>query len=273
MVKELKEDKTQINWKFCKKLGQGAFGACYSVENVDTGEIWAMKLPLKKAVNTDHKRKIIEHEIQIHHSMKCDYVCSCESHFEDQFRQIFIVLEVCASDDLKELTMKKRGGMISEFEARYYTRQLAIAIKYMHTEKIIHRDLKPANVFLNDKLQCKVGDFGLAIKTDGRKHRSQSGTPLYMCPEMLRDDGYSYESDIWAFGVIIYYLLFGRTPFVGQNVNYTFANIKRGKFRYPSSGQELSDHAKDLLNRCFDLDPLHRITIHEILNHSFYTSE
>ena len=93
-----------------------------------------------------------------------------------------------------------------------------------------------------------------------------------MCPEMFKD-GYSYEYDIWSLGIITYYLLFQRTPFAGENVKKTFENIKKGKFGYPTGAYhpKISDHAKDLFNRIFQLNPNERITLEEMEAHPFYT--
>ena len=95
--------------------------------------------------------------------MKHANICECFHYFHDKFDQMYIILEICSNDDLKELVKRRHG--LSEFEVKYYTHQIISAVKYMRDHKIIHRDLKPANIFLNNKLQCKIGDFGLALET------------------------------------------------------------------------------------------------------------
>lgn len=86
----------------------------------------------------------------------------------------------------------------------------------MHFNKVIHRDLKLGNLFLNDKMEIKLGDFGLATKLDydDQKKKTICGTPNYIAPEILEDKtGHSYEVDIWSLGVIIYTLLIGKPPY------------------------------------------------------------
>lgn len=86
----------------------------------------------------------------------------------------------------------------------------------MHSNKVIHRDLKLGNLFLNDKMQIKLGDFGLATKLDfeGEKKKTICGTPNYIAPEILEGKtGHSYEVDVWSLGVIIYTLLIGKPPY------------------------------------------------------------
>jgi polo-like kinase 1 len=94
--------------------------------------------------------------------------------------------------------------------------QLVSAVEYMHSNRVIHRDLKLGNIFLNDAMEMKVGDFGLATKLEfaDEKKRTMCGTPNYIAPEIVEGSvGHSYEVDIWSTGVICFACLFGRPPF------------------------------------------------------------
>jgi polo-like kinase 1 len=102
-------------------------------------------------------------------------------------------------------------------------------LKYLHSHRIIHRDLKLGNLFLNDQMEIKLGDFGLATKLDfdGEKKRTICGTPNYIAPEVLEGRaGHSYEVDIWSLGVIIYTLIIGKPPFETTDVKATYRRIK-----------------------------------------------
>lgn len=87
-------------------------------------------------------------------------------------------------------------------------------MKYLHSHRVIHRDLKLGNLFLSDKMEIKLGDFGLATKLefDNERKKTICGTPNYIAPEILegKESGHSYEVDVWSFGVIAYTLLIGR---------------------------------------------------------------
>ena len=103
-------------------------------------------------------------------------------------------------------------------------------MQYVHSRKVIHRDLKLGNLFLTDKMQLKVGDFGLAAQVfyQGEKKRTVCGTPNYLAPEVLDQKTghtHSYECDIWAIGVILYTMLNGRPPFESQEVKQTYKKI------------------------------------------------
>ena len=93
---------------------------------------------------------------------------------------------------------------------------ILLALKYLQSNRVIHRDLKLGNLFLNDKMEIKLGDFGLATKLDfeGERKRTICGTPNYIAPEIIDGkNGHSYEVDVWSLGVIMYALLVGKPPF------------------------------------------------------------
>ena len=117
-----------------------------------------------------------------------------------------------------------------------YTLQIVSGLKYLHSNRVIHRDLKLGNLFLNDKMEIKVGDFGLATKLDfdGERKRTICGTPNYIAPEVLEGKGgHSYEVDIWSLGVIIYTLIIGKPPFETTDVKATYKRIKENNYSFP----------------------------------------
>jgi NIMA (never in mitosis gene a)-related kinase len=90
-----------------------------------------------------------------------------------------------------------------------------LAIKHCHDKKILHRDLKSQNLFLTKVGILKLGDFGIArVLSDTRsKARTVIGTPYYLSPEIIRSEGYSFKSDIWSLGVLLYEIAALQVPF------------------------------------------------------------
>lgn len=127
------------------------------------------------------------------------------------------------------------------------------------------------NLFLNDKMQLKVGDFGLAAKVlfDGEKKRTICGTPNYIAPEILDAKiGHSYEVDYWSIGVILYTLLCGRPPFESAEVKQTYKKIKACQYSFPDS-VNLSEQAKDFIKSTLKLEPSERLNLKEMMSHDF----
>jgi polo-like kinase 1 len=111
-------------------------------------------------------------------------------------------------------------------------------MKYLHSHRVIHRDLKLGNLFLNDKMEIKVGDFGLATKLefDGERKRTICGTPNYIAPEVLEGkQGHSYEVDVWSLGVILYTLIIGKPPFETNDVKTTYKKIRSNQYTFPDA--------------------------------------
>lgn len=155
-----------------------------------------------------------------------------------------------------------------------YVVQIINSLKYLHSNRVIHRDLKLGNLFLNDKMELKLGDFGLATKLefDGEKKRTICGTPNYIAPEILDGKtGHSYEVDVWSLGVIIYTLLIGKPPFETPDVKTTYKKIRMNSYQFPEH-VIISDPAKGLITKILNLDPARRPTLDEILAHPFLNS-
>ena len=116
--------------------------------------------------------------------MNHEHIVKFEHFFEDS-NNVYIMLELCPNHTLNELL--RRRWCLTEFETRYYMRQIVSAVKYMQSKKVLHRDLKLGNCFLNSKMQIKIGDFGLAtrLKDDLDLRSSICGTPNYMAPEII----------------------------------------------------------------------------------------
>ena len=172
---------------------------------------------------------------------------------------------------LNKVTIERRKRL-TEIEVQCYIVQLIKALKYLHSHRVIHRDLKLGNLFLTDKMELKVGDFGLATKLDfeGERKRTVCGTPNYIAPEILDGkSGHSYEVDIWSLGVIVYTLIIGKPPFETQDVKTTYKRIKMNNYSFPETAV-ISEAAKNLITEILVTDPSKRPTLDQILTHDFF---
>lgn len=147
-------------------------------------------------------------------------------------------------------------------------------MKYLKNHKVIHRDLKLGNLFLNDKMEVKIGDFGLAAKIeyDGERKRTIWGTPNYIAPEVLSSRvGHSFEVDLWSLGVITYTMLFGRPPFETKDVKMTYKRIKNNNYTFPQH-VPVSESSKDFIRGLLRTDPLKRMPLETLMTHEFFTN-
>jgi polo-like kinase 1 len=131
--------------------------------------------------------------------------------------------------------------------------------------------MKLGNLFLTDKMEEKIGDFGLATKLEfeGDRKRTVCGTPNYIAPEVLDGkQGHSYEVDVWSLGVIIYTLLIGKPPYETSDVKTTYHRIKTNSYSFPEH-IAISTAARDLITRILVLDPSRRPNLDDVLRHPF----
>lgn len=250
-------------------LGKGGFAKCYEFVCAENKKIFAAKVVAKSSlVKSRAKQKLIS-EIKIHKSLHHPQIVAFEHYFEDT-ENVYILLEMCQNQTLNELL--KRRKRLTEIEVQCYIVQLIKALKYLHSHRVIHRDLKLGNLFLTDKMELKVGDFGLATKLDfeGERKRTVCGTPNYIAPEILDGKtGHSYEVDIWSLGVIIYTLIIGKPPFETQDVKTTYKRIKMNAYSFPD-GAVISEAGKSLIIEILVTDPTKRPTLDQILSHDFF---
>merc|ERR1719481_156701 len=232
-----------------------------------TGEITAGKIVPKSLLTKSHHKEKMSQEIRLHKAVSHLHLVKLFSYFEDP-NFVYIVLELCRKRSLMEL--HKRRKAITEPESRYFMHQILLGVLYLHDNKIIHRDLKLGNVFLNDNMEVKIGDFGLATKVDydGERKRTLCGTPNYIAPEVLGKKGHSYEVDVWSLGCILYTLLVGKPPFETQTLKDTYSRIKRNEYHIPSRVGPL---AKNLIQKLLQHDPDKRPSVAEILGDDFMT--
>ncbi|KAJ7305848.1 hypothetical protein JRQ81_010214 [Phrynocephalus forsythii] len=207
-------------------------------------------------------------EIAIHRSLSHRHVVAFHGFFEDP-NFVFVVLELCRRRSLMEL--HKRRKALTEPEARYFLRQIILGCQYLHSNRVIHRDLKLGNLFLNDDMEVKIGDFGLATKVEyeGERKKTLCGTPNYIAPEVLGKKGHSFEVDVWSIGCIMYTLLVGRPPFETSCLKETYIRIKNNEYTIPT---HINPIAADLIRRMLRSDPAARPTIDELLNDEFFTA-
>ena len=179
-----------------KELGKGGFARVYELTNNESKIATAAKVILKSSLTKGRTRQKLMSEIKIHRSVHNRGIVNFEHFFEDS-DNIYILLELCTNGTLNEKLKRRRR--LTELEVQCYLMQLLSVLKYLHALKVVHRDIKLSNLFLNENMELKLGDFGLACKIEfeGERKRTMCGTPNYIAPEILDGRiGHSFEVDI-----------------------------------------------------------------------------
>ena len=134
--------------------------------------------------------------------------------------QPFIVSQYMAGGDLTEVLQQIEGQPLDLGEALRINGQVRRALEHAHSHGIVHRDLKPANIWLTDDGTVKLGDFGLAVALDKSRLTMEGtmvGTVAYMPPEQALGRKADARSDLYSLGCVLYEMLTGRPPFLGDD--------------------------------------------------------
>lgn len=179
--------------------------------------------------------------------------------------------------EVEEQKKRRVYGRLPEVQVRRIASEIILALEYLHSNGIVYRDLKPENVFIDGTGHVVLGDYGLAKnyeewkKEGGNQIRTASvcGTRNYLPPEMLFGRIYSYETDLWSLGIMLYRLLCGVFPFEAARSKELFNKVKGQQALIPSG---LSRGARRLLDGLLQKEPQARLTIAEAKQHDFFGS-
>ncbi|TYJ18330.1 hypothetical protein E1A91_A09G116400v1 [Gossypium mustelinum] len=238
-----------------RTIGEGTFAKVKFARNSETGEPVALKILDKDKVLKHKMAEQIKREIATMKLIKHPNVIRLHEVMASKTK-IFIVLEFVTGGELFDKIVNH--GRMMENEARRYFQQLINAVDYCHSRGVYHRDLKPENLLLDAYGNLKVSDFGLSalsqqVRDDGLFHTA-CGTPNYVAPEVLDDQGYDGAmADLWSCGVILFVLLAGYLPFDDSNLINLYRKISVAEFTCPPW---LSLSVMKLITRILDPNPM-----------------
>ncbi|KAI9469923.1 MAG: kinase-like domain-containing protein [Benjaminiella poitrasii] len=247
-----------------KTLGVGSFAVVKECTNRKTGEKCAVKIILKKVIADILKK--------VHH----EHIVSMHDIFESN-DAVYIITDLCTGGELFQRIVER--GTYTEVMAADLVRQMLEGLAYLHSLDIVHRDMKPENLLFKtsaENSELLITDFGLSklLKNNNEVLTTACGTPGYVAPEVLLGTGHGKPVDLWSVGVIMYTLLSGYTPFYGEDQNELFDSIMKGEYDFEEEyWGNISDEAKNLINKLLTFDPKKRITAEDALKDVWITSE
>nr|CAH8869174.1 unnamed protein product [Trichobilharzia regenti] len=207
-----------------KKLGKGASGKTYLVEDLQESRAHKKVFKALKCIKLDEIQSLsqndCEKEARLLSGLRHPYILRTYESFVEK-NKFCLVAEYCEGGDLTHYLkgVKENGEHIDEKLVGKWLVQIILATSFIHKNKILHRDLKSSNIFLKNG-NIKIGDFGISrlLTTTNELATTFIGTPYYMSPEVLKYEGYNNKSDIWSIGIILYELCTRRRAFTGTNL-------------------------------------------------------
>jgi len=192
---------------------------------------------------------------------------------------VYLITDLCLGGELFDRICRK--GNYYESDAANVVRTTLSAVSYLHDHGIVHRDLKPENLLFRTPAEDSdllIADFGLSRIIDEESFHvltTTCGTPGYMAPEIFQKSGHGKPVDIWAIGVITYFLLCGYTPFDRDSSVEEMQAIMTGDYSFepPEYWEDVSDKAKDFIKGCLTVDPAKRLTAKQALAHPWLSKE
>ena len=278
-------------YKNIKEIGSGPFSTVYKAKAKDKEEFVAIKVTnkerIKTALRNDYSKQDIRQEYyqitNLENEVKYMKICGENNensveyykHFETE-NEFVIVMELCDGNLIDLIKLKKEFTLNDIYELLC---QLNNTFKIMKEKRIAHRDLKLTNILFKfeneEKTKCtfKITDYGVSKEFLRLSNRfsSKVGTVNFMAPEVLSEEKYNYECDLWSLGVIIYMLYFKNYPYMGANEFALINQIKNlGKKILKSSGDKNFD---DLIRGLLTSIPSERLTWEQYFNHPFFRNK
>ena len=253
------------------KLGNGKFGLVKLGINKKTNQKVAIKIMNKKQMNTSDL-ELVRTEIEILKICQHPNIIKLYEIFEN-VDYFYIIMEYCSGGDLFSY-LERHGFKLKEERASIIMHKLCASIYYIHQYGICHRDLKPENVLMtskNENSDIRLLDFGLSkIIGPNETCKEPYGTLTYCAPEILLDELYTKQVDLWSLGVMTYLMLTGRLPF-HDRIDREIA--RKAVFCEPDYSDLLwdgiSDEAKDFVKKLLKKKGNERMTIEETLDHEW----
>ncbi|CAD5225784.1 unnamed protein product [Bursaphelenchus xylophilus] len=226
-------------YQIISNLGSGAFAKVYLAKNhnhkLDTRmkEMVALKVVNLTKITEASQLKSTKKEYQITSKVKHPNIVEIYNSFEQPLNgslSLILVVEYMSQGTLEQYlhhNLLVEYKLLPEYRIWHIFQQVACGIAFMHSCRCLHRDLKPANILMADNFLVKISDFGLSrmnsINTEEVK--TVCGTPYYLSPERTLQSGYTYASDVWSLGCLLYELTAGVNPFFGERDNrYSLSN-------------------------------------------------
>jgi len=250
-------------YRIGERLGSGAFGVVYKGLDLQNGRLVAIKQATRRLVP---KKEIPRLHVEVEAMRRLVHpMCVQLYDFEETDQEISFVIEFMSGGSLRDAM--DTFGTFPEALLAGYTRDVLIALDFLHANGVVHRDIKAGNILLTNDGRCKLADFGSCFLAEKGKHLSIVGSPYWMSPEMVEGKATtSGKSDIWSLGISIIELVWGHPPHYEKTKMQAMIAIVDLDLP-PWAYEELSDKMNDFLVGCFIKLEQFRPSAKELMSH------
>jgi serine/threonine protein kinase len=282
------DNPTVYEYRIVKKIGAGAMGTVYLVEDVETGEPSAMKVynwvNLQRTVpdgSGETFSDLLEREFNLMNSIEFPYVLSVDERIDHVKTSSTILRFPFASLGTLSSQLEKKGLEQRDLAIGFY--QIAMALRHLHSHDIVHRDVKQDNVLVFQADFFVLSDFSVSQKLDSpdRRFDDTKGTAAFFAPEIVAGESYLPKpADVWAYGVMVYATVFGEFPFridVGAKRSYAESVLlvteclEKEALAFPQLTDEMDPEIVQLLQGCLDKSPETRLNFEQIVESDYFT--
>ncbi|KDE08462.1 AGC/PKC protein kinase [Microbotryum lychnidis-dioicae p1A1 Lamole] len=245
------------DFNFLAVLGKGNFGKVMLAEEKVSSQLYAIKVLKKEFIIENDEVESTKSEKRVFLAAARErhpFLLGLHSCFQTETR-IYFVMEYISGGDLMLHIQREQ---FTPRRAKFYAAEVLLALEYFHTQGIVYRDLKLDNILLTLDGHIKVADYGLC-KEDmwfGKTTSTFCGTPEFMAPEIILEQRYGRAVDWWAFGVLIYEMLLGQSPFRGDDEDEIFDAILEDEPLYPI---HMPKDSVSILQKLLTRDPTRRL--------------
>nr|XP_033807302.1 serine/threonine-protein kinase Nek9 isoform X1 [Geotrypetes seraphini] len=258
-------EQEELHYIPIRVLGHGAYGEATLYRRTEDDSLVVWKEVCLTRLSEKDRRDALN-EIVILALLQHDNIIAYYNHFMDN-TTLLIELEYCNGGNLFDKIVRQKDVLFEEEMVIWYLFQIASAVSCIHRAGILHRDIKTLNIFLTKANLIKLGDYGLAKQLNSEYSMAETcvGTLYYMSPELCQGVKYSFKSDIWAVGCVLFELLTLTRTFDATNPLNLCVKIVQGNWAIDLDSSIYSPEMIDMVRACLQQDPEERPTAEEIL--------
>jgi len=241
------------DFEFMEILGTGTFGKVRLCKHKATKKHFCMKILNKARIHRLKQTEHIHNEKNVLRQINHPFIVRLFNSFKDS-KSLYLLLEFIPGGEL--FNYIRRSGKLTSEVSRLYAAEIVLALEHLHSKRILYRDLKPENILIDETGHVKLTDFGFSKYVPTDRTMSMCGTPEYIAPEIIHNNGHGKAVDWWSLGILIFEMLAGYPPFSDEPNKTIFEKIPTEKVEFP---EPFDAEAKDLIEKLLVVDPSRRL--------------